>query len=198
MKKVIAFLSLAILLFALSACGGDNNPSSQGGVSQALWNKLTEQDLYDNVTFTTDATFLNDYDGDPNCLSTAKLDGENACTIDDGNVHTGEDIKDSMQEVLFQVVFPMLEDYDTFSYNKDEDVYTAQGPLTYNATIADIKAKITVSDISVVLDEDQHISTIRCEMTQNFVEEMPEGDISVEYILAVEFTFSDYGTTVVE
>ena len=56
-----------------------------------------------------------------------------------------------------------------------------------------VSAKITAENIVVELDANMNIYKISCKMTQEF-----EMDGLQAYVLNVTFTFTNYGTTVIE
>lgn len=56
------------------------------------------------------------------------------------------------------------------------------------------EATITSKEVSVVLDANANIASIACTMIQDFV----ENGNPKQYTLDVTFTYSDYGTTVIE
>ena len=85
----------------------------------------------------------------------------------------------------------MATDFDKYRYNAEKDCYEAIDGISYTVNVMnEYVATIIPTNVSIKLDESLRIAEISCHMVQSIA--------GMELILDAVFTFSDYGTTVVE
>lgn len=172
--------------------GQDDSQAPSGSLEEA-WNAAIQPSGFENVTFTLNATFVEGY-GDPDepIRQVMKFDGDTMST--DGHVETDAEGVPTTRMWLLGSILPMMNDFDKFTYDDATQSYSAGEELVYTATVNDCEATITASDVQVFFDSDMRIAKIVCRMIQ---EGTVDGE-SIRYVLDVEFSFTDYGTTMVE
>ena len=159
-------------------------------VSKAEWEAMSSVSNFDNITFITDVTFISGYSSIGPHYNVYKLDGENASA--DGELMNAEGVS-ALRTVYLETTLAIVENFEKFIYAETYKCYVSIENITYNITILGYEATITVKDAYVELDADKNLAKITCEMTQEFL----ENSVSKKYVLDVEFTFENYGTTVV-
>ena len=161
------------------------------GISEEKWNSIIQSSLFDNVTFNLDATFISGYEYEPGpYYSEVKLAGEK-CLLDGEPARDSE--KQDIRELFINTSIAIVSNFDNFEYNEESDKYTSKEAIVYNLNMVTVSAKITAENIVVELDANMNIYKISCKMTQEF-----EMDGLQAYVLNVTFTFTNYGTTVIE
>ena len=160
-------------------------------VNKAEWDSMAAISNFDNVTFTTNATFLSGYSDVVPHRTVYKLDGEKASA--DGQAMTGDSVE-ALKTMHLKTTIAIVENFEKFAYDETKKCYASIEDIVYNVTILGYDATITVKNAYVELDTDKNLAKIKCEMTQDFVEE----GTPKKYVIDAEFTFENYGTTVVE
>ena len=194
MKKFLSLLLAACLclsvgiLFASCDDEGSGKPEATG-VTREQWEAAVQKSTFDNVTLSYTATFSSDNVSNkgPHTIE-IKLDGFDAERND-----KVLDLKDAVDAryLCTDAVVAMATDFDKYKYNAEKDCYEAVESISYTVNVMDqYVATITPTNVSIELDESLRIAKISCHMVQSILD--------MELILDVVFTFSDYGTTVVE
>lgn len=180
-------------IYTCTVCGATKGePVEFNGINKEKWENIVKGELLDNVTFGYKATFTSGYSDVGPHTGVIKLDG-NKVDIE-GEVSTEPEDIAAVKDVYIKTSFAMIESFDNFEYDKKSDIYSSKEAVVYNISVFEYNAKITAKNISVKLDKNHNISKIICNMTQEFDNYgTPEC-----YVLDIEFSFSDYGTTVVE
>ena len=195
MKRILSLFLVMILMLAFVACGdksATDTTKPDGDTGDSIWGKLVKEEHYDNVTIVCDATFLSGYEyAEPENSNTFKFDGD-AASID-GEL-ADRQATESLKAVYHGLVQEILSKNDGFIYDKDADTYLHKDDITCAVNSMGYETDITVRNVVITLDSDGELSKIACEMDQAFV---ADGE-QMKYVLNVEFTFSDFGTTVVE
>lgn len=167
------------------------NPSTGSiQINKAEWDEMIVLSNFDNVTFTTYAKFKSGYSEGPH-FNVFELDGENGNA--DGVPMEAESIE-AIRTMQLETVLAIVENYENFTYDNNKKTYISNADISYNVTVLGYDATITVKNVYVEVDADKNLSKITCEMTQDFV----EGGNPQKYVFDAEFTFENYGTTVVE
>ena len=213
MKKFLSLLLLAALLFSLIACNedvytpddddddeeeiADTNQSNQSDLfNDQKWNNLLNKDKFQNVTVLCESIFLSgysDYDEDePVQTNLIKVNGEQ-CSLN-GEIPDDPNTIVSVRSVFVDLALDLIGNFEAFTYNKETNTFIANRTLTGTATVSGYTAAITCESVRVTLDEDNALAKITCKMTQD----IEAGEESTVFVLDVTFTYSNYGTTVVE
>ena len=213
MKKFLSLLLLAALLFSLIACNedvytpddddddeeeiADTNQSNQSDLfNDQKWNNLLNKDKFQNVTVLCESIFLSgysDYDEDePVQTNLIKVNGEQ-CSLN-GEIPDDPNTIVSVRSVFVDLALDLIGNFEAFTYDKETNTFIANRTLTGTATVSGYTAAITCESVRVTLDENNALAKITCKMTQD----IEAGEQSAVFVLDVTFTYSNYGTTVVE
>ena len=169
------------------------------GMTEEKWNNIVKLSSFDNVTFELDAIGI---EGVSSTSSIVKIAG-NKCLIDDEIGHEVE--INNVKELFIKTMLMLVNNFSDFTYDEENDLFVANKTISYvleNMMIADVDGNntsigdviITAENAKVELDENMKIYKITCHMTQDFyMYNMPQ-----KFVIDVKFTFTDYGTTVVE
>ena len=205
MKKMIFLLCL---LCIITLVGCEFNPSDlglpedfvenildsisgeqQSGVSKEVWLEMANEGVISNFTGEMSVLFIEE-DNDEPYTDLFKLD-ENKAIISNQPT-TDPEVVDGFKSVFQTMILAVAKNYDIFEFNEEKNLYIAKDSITYKATML-YDATITMEDIQVEIDTDIHLTKLVCKMTQSFLE---EGKPKI-LIMNTEFTFYDYGTTVI-
>ena len=179
--------------YTCTVCGAiKGEPVVFNGINKEKWENIVNDELIDNLTLGYNATFTSGYDDVGPHIGIIKLAGNKVDL--EGEVSTDPENIAAVKDVYIKTSFAMIESFDNFEYDKENDVYSSKEDVVYNVSVFEYNAKITAKSISVKLDQNHNISKIICNMTQEF----DNYGTPTRYVLDVEFSFSDYGTTVVE
>ena len=195
MKKLLALLLVACLCLSagvlLASC--DDVPgekeSEATGVTKEQWEQAVDKSTFNNVTLTYTATFSSDNVSNKGPITVEiKLDGFDAEKID--KVLELKEAVDA-RYLCTDAVVAMATDFDKYRYNAAKDCYESIDSISYTVNVMNqYEATITPTNVSIKLDESLRIAEISCHMVQSVM--------GMDLILDVVFTFTDYGTTVVE
>ncbi len=163
--------------------GSQEEGTQQGGSQEETWDSILETENFDNVTFRLYGQFSDGELFDEEI----KLDGD-SCVIED-SVETDAELVASVKSIYINTVLGVLENFGSFTYDSDNNVYRGNADIVYNVNVTGTDVVITAKNVVVTIDANQKLATMSCDMTQAF-----EGE---ELNLTVTFEFSDYGTTVV-
>ena len=174
-----------------SVCGKvyqENGGNNGGAVDQDTWEGLTIQTKFDNVTFLMEGEFS---DGEQigYCFKLAGADCSQI--IDDVEYKQEEGTAEQVREIFIRTAMAMLDNYQDFTFNSDTNAYVNNNNIVYAITVFDYDATITVSNVSLILDQNNNIISLSCDMMQEFV----AYGTPMTYILDITFTFTNYGTT---
>ena len=100
---------------------------------------------------------------------------------------------EAVKDIYISTTLAVVEDFDSFTYDAENDVFVSTADIVYSVTVMGTSATITASNAKVKLDADKNIAEIACDMKQEYMDE----GVKDELIMKVTFTFTDYGTTVV-
>lgn len=170
----------------------DPEVTPQITVTETEWDAMIAISKFDNVTFTTNATFISGYPYAGPHINVFKLDGENGTA--DGAPLSGESM-DALKAMYLQTALAILENYDKFAYDTTAGCYKSTSDISYDVLInisSGYDADITASNVTVKVDANKNLTEITCRMTQAFV----DNGNPMTYVLDTIFTFADYGTTV--
>ena len=167
------------------------------GVSEEKWNTAIQPSNFDNVTFAFNCSFLEAGISTESFAYNCKIDGNNA-TMDDviSGQHMTMDAETitTVKDIYINTATAIVENFDNFTYDKDSEAYKSNKDIVYTVTVMGYEATITAKDVSVILDTNSNIASIDCTMIQDF----EENGNPKQYTLDITFTYSNYGTTVVE
>ena len=202
MLFLLVICSCFALMANLTACddpttGDDGGTDGDGtGVSSEVWEEAQSPDNFDNVTFGMDVNFTTPAEGGQSYIEIKLADDAVAMKegVDgDYSVTTNADIVASVKSVYVNTVLAIVDNFADFTHNATNNCYNGNKDIVYSVEVQGIAATITAKDVVVELNAENGIAKIACEMTQEFVER----GVSQTYVLDVEFTFFNYGTTVV-
>lgn len=169
----------------------DNGNTESSGMTKEKWDTLFQDEKYDNFTLSYHVTFHEGLEPGP-YTSTAKFaDGKLHI---DNNVTSDPEIVSSSKKLYLDCILTIAKDFSAFEYSKADECYKAKDTIVYNVFVVEYDATLTAENAVVKLDSAGNIASISCRMTQEF----EEGSERIQYLLDAEFTFSDYGTTVIE
>ena len=172
--------------------GGDTTPDTPSDipVTEEEWNAAISDANFDNVTF----TFAGAFDDGEEFLGVAAIAGDKALV--DGDP-LGAEFIPMLKSVYVNTALAIVGNFDDFTYDATQNVFVGKGDITYTVDASAMgyeNVSITVKNVVVTLDANEYIATIACDMTQSFIEDgNPE-----QLVMNVTFTYSNYGTTVIE
>lgn len=167
-----------------------NPPAGDGAITEEEWNAAISDANFDNVTFSCEGTF----DDGEEFVCSAAIAGDKALL--DGAPLDAEFIP-MLKSVYINTALAIVSNFNDFAYNADQNVFVSKGDITYTVDASAMgyeNVSITVKNVVVSLDANDYIATIACEMTQSFME---DGE-PAQLVMDVTFTYSNYGTTVIE
>lgn len=164
------------------------------GISKEKWNSIVDLAAFDNVTFQSVANITkqpNDTD-----ITVVKIDN-NKYLIDDEKAEE-EDIR-NIQELFIKTSLAIVSNFENYDYDKEKDQYVSNTTIIYSVNMIvddtiSTTATITVNDAIIKLDNEMRLYKIKCHMIQEFIVDGYEK----EFDFVPTFTFTDYGTTVIE
>ncbi len=159
-------------------------------VTEEEWNAAISDANFDNVTF----TFAGTFDDGEEFVGTAAIAGDMA--LIDGEP-LGAEFVPMLKSVYINTALAIVGNFDDFTYDATQNVFVGKGDITYTVDASAMgyeNVSITVKNVVVTLDANEHIATIACDMTQSFIED----DKPEQLVMNVTFTYSNYGTTVIE
>ena len=177
---------------AVESQGESSDSQSQDGekpveLDKEKWNAALQDNVFDNLTF---KMYVKTADGEMTGIY--KLDGNRCSEIgEDGDVtELPADSIDGLKNIFINTSLAILDNYDDFEYDEGNNCYKAKKDVVYSAAVLEYTAELTVKNAVVTFDSDLRVATIAGNMTQV----ISNGQTMV---FDFEFTFSDYGTTVV-
>ena len=170
----------------LESISGEQQP----GVSKEVWLEMANEEVISNFTGEMSVLFIEE-DSDEPYTDLFKLD-ENKAIISNQPT-TDPEVVDGFKSVFQTMILAVAKNYDIFEFNEEKNLYIAKDSITYKATMLQYDVTITMEDVQVEIDTDIHLTKLICKMTHSFL----EGGQPKTLIMNTEFTFYDYGTTVI-
>jgi hypothetical protein len=224
MKKILSLILAAVLCFAsvasLASCdnirenlgdyvGGGSEGGSESesetftGIDEEEWQESLSEQKFDNVTINYKLEIIEGQSADQTHV--VKI-AENAVYRKMTMAMGGQDMSDEVtftdaeaeqqKSMFLQVFLSLLADRDNFVYDAEQDAYLS--PSTVNVTL-DMgdgnKATEEMKDGKVTFDEKGNIEYFYCVLTETYI---INGEVANAITCKATWTFSDYGTTVVE
>lgn len=177
--------------FTCTTCGNTKTEDVELEIiDKEKWNAALQDNVFNNVTFKMTVKFLDSLDGEGTAIY--KLDGNRGATIEeDGDCsELPADAIDDLKNIFINTSLAILDNYDDFEYDEENNCYKAKKDVVYSAAVANYTAELTVKNAVVTFDADLRVATIAGNMTQV----ISNGQT---FVLDFEFTFSDYGTTII-
>ena len=196
MKRILSLLLVMALMLVFAACGhkpAAEEPKTEENSGNSLWGELAKEEYYDNVTVVVDATFISGYEyAEEENISTLKLNGDDVSI--DGVWMDDRQAAESARATFMSVPLAVFAENESFAADEATNTYLHRGEIKYAIDFMSYQADITIRNIVITLDGSNELSKITCEMDQEFTSEGEQ----MKYVLNVEFTYSDFGSTVVE
>lgn len=166
------------------APGATTTDSGASVPSEEVWNSSIEMDNFDNVTFLMAGTF----DTGETFEELVKLDG-NTCLVEE-EVSNDPEMVNAIKTVYVATVLGVMNNFDNFTFDSAEGVFKSNVAIVYDVNVLGEDCTITANNVVVTIDTANKLATMNCDMKQVF----DGGELN----MTVTFTFSDYGTTVIE
>ena len=226
MKKILLVLLTLCLLCSLIACDkgddpetNDTTPETNDALSETEWKAMISDDVLANYTVMMEGKMsvtengVADGSGEQNIKQIIKV-ANNMLSIEmfvDGEsvepIVLEGDLAAKQNEQATQLFKIMLAKYDAFTYDKEKKVYTVSEPVTIETVLAgfsynpdgsmvefDVPAVIEMRDATVTVSENGQLVSFDCDYSQSMT--MSEDTVVTSGL--VTWTFSDFGTTVIE
>lgn len=200
-----------------SVCGAKANTSIvYAGLSEEKWNTMLSDANFENYTLTMEGTMTATDQGMPDTTSNVKsiikmTEDKMALDIlnDDilGDLLFDGEIAEAQKIQYSQVFMTLLEDYKNFTYDAETDTYKVttnvriekvlKGIIIENGetpTLFDIPTVLEMREAEVTVSGDGKLLKFVCDYSQTM--DVGGGEMSFSGITT--WTFSDYGTTVIE
>lgn len=167
-----------------------SNEQQSSGISKEVWLEMANEEVISNFTGEMSVLFIEE-DSDAPYTETFKLADNKVVMADE--LITEPEVIDGFKSAIQTMILAIAKNYDKFEFNKTKNLYTAKDSITFKTTVLEYDATITMEDIQVEIDTDVHLTKLVCKMTHSFL----EGGQPKTLIMNTEFTFYDYGTTVI-
>lgn len=226
MKKILLLLISVILLLSVVACNdGDGNNNSEGDPSdvegvlkESEWDQLLSDDMLANYTVIMEGNMSVTTNGKDEGTSDVKqktkvANGKLSMEIFAGDqsidtmVIDGDLAKAQMTQTS-QLFKTLMAEYDNFTYDADKKIYKVTESVTIDTVLKgfgyedggairefDVPTVIVMRDAEITVSEDGELVSFVCDYSQSM--SMTDGD---EVVTSgnVTWSFSDFGTTVIE
>ena len=205
-----------------------NNSAAEGaeseaatGIGEAEWKEMISEKTFENYTFTMEGTMTVVQTGvepvvsdireeikitsDKVSMELLADDTESSASDSQTMVFEGE-IAEAQKAQCAQLFMAVLEEYDSFVYDPATGVYTIPKTITIEKVLKgvgsaengismfDVPATIEIRQAKATISEDGKLLTFVCEYTQ--IMDMYGSEITTSG--NTTWTFSDYGTTVID
>lgn len=161
-------------------------------IDENAWYNAISEDHFRNVTLSYDATFIVGYDQGHHA-GAYLLDGYEMMA--NGEYVDDPAMTDAVRSFYLDTVLAMMQNFDQFTYDPEFNCFVSIEDITYTVDVEPYgTVGISVNDVCITFDDTRSVYSITCNMTQSFVEDGQPN----EYVLEVQFTYSDYGTTVID
>ena len=166
----------------------DDTPTPGVDLTEEEWSALQQSEKFENITMRLVGTFLDDTaDGEP--FDTVIKITPEAVAVDD-EVSAEAEMITAVKNVYLDTILAMLKDFSDYEHDAENHLYRAKEDIVYDVTVMEASATITATDVTLKINADHYISEISCNMKQDLGSEI--------FLLQVTFSFSNFGTTVVE
>ena len=157
------------------------------GAKQVQVLKIADGKIYRSITV---------YDKDGNKIQLGVENGEPV--YNESVTFIGQEAK--VQKKLFTDMFiAAIEDYSKYTFDKETALYVNDGPVITSSeqgvteTMTDLKVKFD-SNFRLAYFTNHHVETV----DYSVIEGIPMGDVQVVLTGDIVWTYSDYGTTVID
>ena len=173
---------------SVDANGTDTNKS---GISEIAWNSMLDMNNFENFTFYMYAESpKGDTDTEEGVI---KFDG-NTISVNGGIVNDLDAIAIYKNDFI-GIVLAGLDNFNNFTYDATNNVYNSNTQIVYELNVDGYDVVFTNDNVVVTIDANNHLSSMSCNMKQEFVETQGQESAQRELNVVVRFEFSDYGTT---
>ena len=155
--------------------------TNENGINEAVWNSMLDIDNFENFT----VKFYGSFSNGEEFLVFNKV--EKNAILTEGKVYTNAEEVANMKTSFFNIILPLLDNFENFIFDSTNNVYNSTTQIVYDTNFDGRNVTITANDVAVTIDANNHLSSMSCNMKQEFDEQ--------ELNLVVTFEFSDYGTT---
>ena len=206
-----------------TVCGAAKNESvAFEGISENKWDSMISDTAFENYTFTTEGKMTVSATGQQTTVSDQKstvkiaddkieiiLYAEEASgSASDGvSMKFDGELAEAMKSQYMQIFMIVLKDYENFEYNAESNTYKIEETLTVSDdmigvaghgesfTTFTIPTVIEIRNAEATLSDDGKILKLVCDYSQT----MDTGNGTFTTTSGITtWTFSDYGTTVIE
>ena len=150
-------------------------------INKAAWNSMLDISNFENFT----VEFYGNFSTGEKFFVFNKV--EKNAVLTEGTIYTNAELVANMKTSFFNIVLPLLGNFENYIFDNTNNVYNSTTQIVYNTTFDGRNVTITANDVVVRIDANNHLSSMSCEMKQEFGEQ--------ELNLVVTFEFYDYGTT---
>ena len=99
----------------------------------------------------------------------------------------------ALRNIYVNTTLAVVNNFSSFTYDAVKGAFVSKEPIVYMVNVMEYVATITASNVEVKLDSNKNISEITCDMKHEYTEHGREEEL----MMKATFTFTDYGTTVV-
>ncbi len=182
--------------YACTVCGAKKNEVLVfNGVDEKTWAEMISAETFENYTLVEKMFVVEEGETDVTVKFTKDKVSFKMHSSDEPILMEGEEAK--MQKGTYeQVYLALLADYENFVYDAERDLFVNNGTVTVeiDMLLYDVSAVIVMKNAEIVLTDDYKIASFACEFTQTTTTPRGTHTITVDSI----WTFSDYGTTVID
>ena len=227
MKKILSLILAALLCFAsvaaLSSCdnirenlgdyiSGSENSSGNGsesqteeftGIDEEEWQESLSEQKFDNVTINYTLEIIEGESGDQKHvvkITEGAVYRYMAMTVGnqtmDDEITFTDVLAEQQKSIFLQVFLSLLADRDNFVYDTEQDAYLSPSEVSVTLDMGEgSTATELMKDGKVTFDENGNIEYFYCVLTETYI---TNGETLGSVTCKATWTFSDYGTTVVE
>jgi hypothetical protein len=190
MKKLLSMLLIVCLLLSLGSVlvscdekdkGGEEASTDEGSLkslSKEEWTAMSQSVSFDNVTFDISARIMEGMEWEePVYHDTIKIAGDKILL--EGEISTDPAEVQNVKNFYISCVTGLIENFEKFEYDEKTGLYLAKEAVSFPVSVAGMNATITATDLKIELNEAKQLA-------------------KATFIMDTVFTFSNYGTTVLE
>lgn len=166
-------------------------------IDEEVWEDIVSTEKFENVTFEMNVQFKeqNGEAFDGSCYYKYCLDGDRGLEIDGETSRlVDKDVVDAIRTLFIDISLGIINNLSDFTYSVENDAFVSNKTITIDVDVMGEKATLINDNVEVDINDQNQILSIKCDMIQDFFGD----DIERNLVLEVEFSFSDYGTTIVE
>ena len=170
--------------------GGDETPD--GEVTEGEWNEAVKDEKFNNVTFAYSVVFEGTTKSETGKFY---LDGDKGMYQEGASILEAMDAEElaALRNIYVNTTLAVVNNFSSFTYDAVKGVFVSKEPIVYRVNVIEYDATITASNVEVKLDSNKNISEITCDMKHEYTENGRDYELTMK----ATFTFTDYGTTVV-